>query len=177
MSVHELALRYSKAFFDLATNQDELQKQLAVLEYVNKLLTQKSAALFFSSPLISQEKKEKALTKILGEDSNPLTLRFFSFLMEKGRFHYLPEMTKEFKQMVDEKLGILEGNLVTSIPVNEETKIKLKDKLEKFFHKKIKLKESFDPKLIGGGVLLIGNKRIDFSIKGRLERLKTQLTT
>ena len=49
--------------------------------------------------------------------------------------------------------------------------------IEKASGRKVDATQRVDPELIGGLVLQAGSMRLDASVRGRLDRLRTELTT
>lgn len=176
MIIHEIALRYTKALTHLCKDKEEKLQRLKALEYVCHLLENDSkVSKFFASPEVTFVQKQKLLEKILDVKDDPLLLSYFSLLLKRNRFKFLPEIFSQFRKDVYAEQGISEGSLVTAQPQDSATKEKLIAKLEKLYDVKLKLEERIDPTLIGGGIIMIGNRRLDFSIKGKLQRLKKSL--
>jgi F-type H+-transporting ATPase subunit delta len=176
MIVSQIASRYSKALFQLAKSEDQLIRWDKDLAALSELL-EKNPKLreVLESPLVSSEEKNRTLSRIAQEKFDPQLMHFLSLLLEKGRFNYLPEMIKDYSKRVREKLDALLVRVVVPDYLDDETKEKLKNKLEKTYHKKIEFRVEVDPKMIGGLILIIGNQMLDFSIRGRLQRLKEAL--
>lgn len=176
MITHDIALRYAKVLFQLATNQEELKRQLDALEHLVSVLNHHPKIKhYFSSPHISVEQKGKVVAKSLGTHMDPLFVQYVMILLKKRWFNHLPEILKQYRQMVMEALGMIEGRLITAEPLDHSMKEKFKSKLEKIYQKKLKLKEETDSQLIGGGILIVSNRLIDFSIKNKLTKLKNDL--
>lgn len=176
MIITEIALRYAKALYRLAANQAEkeiffrdLTRVLVALNHVPK------AMCFFLSPQIDQSQKKKILEKCFGKDMDPKALAFLFLLLEKIRFNYFPQIVKEFSRMLDKELGRVESRLITAEPMSKGDIEQLKGKLEKVYRKKFVIQEEVDKRLIGGGILVIGNKLVDFSLRKQLQRLKEDL--
>ena len=167
-----IADRYTRALFHLEKDPEEWLKEL---EGLTAIFNAKLMA-YFTSPLVGWKEKEALLTKALKDKlDNPKLLHFLRLLLKKKRFAYLPEIVERFKSMVYKKLGMVEGVLVVPSPIDEETKKQMADKWEKLLGKKILLQEKMDKSLIGGGVFMFDHQRIDFSLKGKLERLQKSL--
>lgn len=162
----------------MAGSTQEREEQLREFELLLDLLKKNPKLLnFFSSSQISKDEKEQVLKKSLSGQFSPNVLRSLYFLIEKGRFIYLPQIIKEYRRKVIEELGVIEARLITPMAVQQATKEKLKGKLENAYKKKIALTEEIDPELVGGGILFIANRMLDFSVKGKLDRLKEDLLT
>lgn len=156
----------------MSTSEEDLVKQQKDLEFFVKVLAQAPELMdFFSSSHFSFQKKMESLKKNFADTFDDKLLNFLFFLIEKGRFKYLPIITKEFNRLVSQRFKFLDAHLITAFPFDVASKEKLKEKLEKFYNSKIKITEEIDPQLLGGGVLTVGNQQFDFSIKGKIDRL------
>lgn len=176
MNISEVAQRYAQAIFDLSSTQEEKKKRLENLEYIVQMLNEFPQFMrFFISPQILLKQKLNVLERITLSFNDSQLLAFISLVLKKRHFEELAEMVKAFRRMVDESLGYLTVRLITAVPLDDSVKAVLRDKLEKTYHKKVVFSEKIDPQLIGGGILLIGNQMIDFSVKNKLENLRTCL--
>jgi len=68
-----------------------------------------------------------------------------------------------------------EAEVITAIPLDNEDKLMLAQRLTEIFGKPIVLKPKVDPSIIGGIIIRIGDKLIDGSIRSKLEALKREL--
>jgi len=176
MRTNDIPYRYAKALFYLSSSHDELKQWLQKLqELIFIIFDHDKIKSFFLSPQVEKQEKEKILSKALKDKTEKKFLDFLSLLILNDRFSYLPEIAKIFKKLVEHTLGILEGSLITPKTLDKATFERLKLDLEKIYRKKVYLQEKSDPTLIGGGILMFGNRIIDFSIKNKLERLKRAL--
>lgn len=176
MITKEIALKYSRALFRIKHSQNEIEKMLVDLEFILAALNVRPGIMdFFSSPKISKKEKQQVLEKSFAEQIDPQILKFILFLVEKKRIVFFPAIVADFKQQLIERSGILQVLLITATQVDQDTRELLKKKLESAYEKKIEINEELDPKLIAGGILIFSNKLIDFSVKGKLDRLKKDL--
>ena len=172
----EIAARYSKALFQLESSLEEQENRLALLKgFADDFSKNNEIRNFFLSPQIPLEEKNRVIENGLKKTEDQLVIKFLKFLLLKGHLKLIPLITKEYEQEILEKKGILEGKLRTSIPIEKTVKEHLLKSLEKLFRKKIELKEIVDPSLIGGGVVSVNNQLLDFSLKGKLDKLKEDL--
>lgn len=164
------AVRYAKALFNSAVKvkQQELLSNFEELLYLcNKIPKLYS---FLNSPEISKQQKESLLKVPFKE--KPDFLDFLSLLLQKGRFKYLIDITEEYRNIYTSNYGMTHAHLTTAVSLDEGMKKLLKDKLNQIYNKKFELSYDIDPKIIGGGILVIANRMIDFSVKNKLNRLK-----
>lgn len=171
-----LASRYAKTVFQLAKTEESLKKYRKELECFGNILEKKPTIfLFFNSPQIPQKEKMAVLEKTMAKEFSPEIILFLKLLLKNRRFSNLSEIIHEFTRLVHEKLGIATAFLKSALPLNEEQKNGMIEKLEQFSGKQIELEEEVDPKLLGGGVLTMNHHFIDFSLKGKLTRLSDDL--
>ena len=103
------------------------------------------------------------------------TYRFLMILAENGRLEFFGKINRYFSSRCNERLGIAEITVVTTAPLSEELKAKIKLKMTQVTGKTITLKEEIDSSLIGGIVLKYGSKSFDGSVKARLDALKAEI--
>ncbi|MBA3815703.1 MAG: ATP synthase F1 subunit delta [Parachlamydiaceae bacterium] len=169
----QLAIRYAKALFhstEKTGQQDLLSCFEAFISLYNKM---PKLYAFLNSPEISREQKESVLRIPFKE--KPTFLGFLSLLMHKGRFKYLEAIAKEYHSIFTNTYGMTQAYLTTAVSLDEEMKEHLKEKLNRIYSKQFELICDVDPQIIGGGVLVISDYMIDFSVKNKLDRLKSQL--
>ena len=65
---------------------------------------------------------------------------------------------------------------VTAVPMSAALTDKLRGKMEQVTGKKVELKCSVDPSIMGGIVVKVNNEQFDTSLRTRLEELAARLT-
>ena len=98
-------------------------------------------------------------------------------LAENNRAGEVEEIAREFEQMVALEEGILDVELTTAVELSDEEARDVIKQIEKASGRKVEASRRVDPDLIGGIVLQAGSMRLDASVLGRLNRLRTELTT
>jgi F-type H+-transporting ATPase subunit delta len=172
----QVAARYSKALFKLAANPADLERREKDLEGVVEILRRHPKLGFLlSAPQIRAEQKKKVLENALAGRIDQKSLEFLYFLLEKGRMNHLEEISRQYRRLVKESLGVLEASLITAVPVDSVSRERLKSKLEASFRKKIEIKERIDSQILGGVILVLANQVLDWSVKDRLNSLKESL--
>lgn len=175
MKIFDVASKYSKALFNLTPSVQDLEKRLNQLQDILKLLDKPYLKNFFASPQISQQQKIEFLKEVLKKNVDNELLSFFLLLLDKKRLKYLPEIAKHYRELIRNKKGIIKARLLTAVPLDEKTRASLKEKLDKMYHKNIEIDNQIDPSLIGGGIIFIGSQMLDFSLNGKLNKLKKDL--
>lgn len=172
-----LASRYSKVLFHLDKHHHiDMEKRLDDFESLQKLFEKNPNLLkMLKFPLIDLEEKKELLKLALKETFDPLFFDFFFYIIKKEKLDYLDQIAIDYRTMVDDFLGIWEVKIVTAVPMELEMQEKLKNKLEKIFHKRLKINNITDPSIVGGVKLLFADHMMDWSVVGRLKNLKESL--
>ena len=99
-------------------------------------------------------------------------------LMEKrDRLEHLPIVAEIFRKLVDERNGILRGEVTSVKPLDFGSREKLKKALEQITSRKVELSYNENPELIGGFIVRLGSLTLDGSLGGALNRLAAYGTT
>jgi F-type H+-transporting ATPase subunit delta len=113
---------------------------------------------------------------VLGE-ADELVRNFLLLLAEKGRSGEVAEIAREFEALVAREQGILDVELTTAVELSAADFDQLVERIGKASGRKVRASRAVDPALVGGLVLEVGSRRLDASIRGRLDRLRQELTT
>jgi len=176
MIKQEIAYRYSKALFNQDLKKDHLEKRLNDFDHLLELFKNHPKLMkLLEAPQINVQDKERVFKTCFGDKFDSKFIDFFFYLIKKGRLNYLKQIELEYRLMVNQNLGIWEAQMTTAVPISQEIEKNLKEKLENFYQKKIRIKKEVDPKIIGGAILVVANHMIDWSVKDRLKNLKEHL--
>ena len=129
-----------------------------------------------TNPDTDSRVKADVLERVLGQ-ADELTRNFVRLLVEKGRAGELREVAQEFEALVAAQEGILDVELTTAQSLSDEEFGRIVGRIEAASGRKVQATRNVDPALIGGLVLQAGSMRLDASVRGRLERLRTELAT
>ena len=131
--------------------------------------------IMIKSPVIKADKKDKVLEAITAGRVSVITSSFNKLLLSKGREFYLPEIITAFIDQYKVYKGIHMVKLTTAVPVGEELKKSIMDKIGADKNlKNIELVTAVNEDLIGGFVLEIGDELVDASIAFDLNNIRKQ---
>jgi F-type H+-transporting ATPase subunit delta len=111
----------------------------------------------------------------LGGDEEPLFANFLQLVAEKGRAGELEEIAKEFERLMAREERRLTVELTTARELTDAEAKAILQQIEDAAGRKVEATQKVDPYLVGGIVLQAGSLRVDASVRGRLERLRTEL--
>jgi len=171
-----LAARYAKSILDLAIEKGQLEEVYNDMLFLQQAFrSSRELLVMIKSPVIKADKKDKVLDAIMAGKVSVITSTFNKLLLSKGREFYLPEIITAFIDQYKVYKGIHMVKLTTAVPVSEELKKTIVDKIsaDKSL-KNIELVTAVDEKLIGGFVLEIGDELVDASIAFDLRNIKKQ---
>ena len=104
-------------------------------------------------------------------------LNLILFMIRRGRIDDLAQVAAEFGRLVDQRNGIVHATATSALPLDTAEMKKLTARLEQMTGGTVELTVEIDPSLLGGLVVRVGDRLIDGSVRGRLERLRTQLVS
>lgn len=173
MSEFKVASRYAKSLIDLAQEQGNLDEIKVEMEQFMEVLKSNSELLaVLRNPIIKQDKKINILDGVFHGKLNPLVVSFFHLLIKKGRGEVLFSTSQEFIREYNEVKGIVKATVTSAAPMSETNLGTLRDQISKQINATIILENKVDPALIGGFIVTVGDRQIDTSILGKLNKLE-----
>ena len=115
------------------------------------------------------------ITKRLGASKIVRNLLFLT--ADHRRTQFIPEIVATFQQVIRQRQGVAQAAVTTAVDLNAGQKKELASALGKLTGKKIEIKYSQDPSLLGGVVVRIGDTIYDGSLRSRLNEIRNRLAT
>lgn len=163
--------RYAQALFELS-GADINGMVHELKDFVDAFKSSKELNSYLLDPRVKVDEKQKVIRNVLSDKLGKNVLNFILLLVEKHRIKELPEIYEQFIHIVNEKSNILEMEIVSAMPLDEDALQRIKDKFrQKYKASSVKTTETVDSSIIGGVKVTIGDKVYDGSIKGRIESL------
>jgi F-type H+-transporting ATPase subunit delta len=131
-------------------------------------------AALLDNPEIDSRLKADVLADV-ATGSDELIVNFLRLVAEKGRAAEIAEIADELDALVAAAQRILDVELTTATELSEDHYAKVISQIESASGRKVQASRKVDPDLIGGIVLQAGSMRLDASVRGRLDRLRTDL--
>lgn len=172
-----LAGRYASALFDLAseagTKEDgvtAVEDDLARLD--TALAESADLRALTTNPEISRAAKGAAIGGVAGLlGLSQLTQNFLGVLAENRRLSALKDIIRAFRVIAAAQRGEVGAEVASAHALTDAQLDQLKAKLTAREGRTVKLATRVDPGLLGGIVVTIGSRRIDGSIRTRLNSL------
>jgi F-type H+-transporting ATPase subunit delta len=170
------ARRYAQAVFEIALEDKELDGWQADLDKIVGAVSDSSFHAALDSPRIKIEDKARFLKERL-PGINPLALNLVQLLVARSGVGIITQIAAEYHRLVNEYHGIATADVVTAVPLDEEDKKRLAEKLGALVGVEIDMKTAVDPAILGGFVAHVGGKLLDGSTRSKLAALKKELAS
>jgi F-type H+-transporting ATPase subunit delta len=172
-----VANRYAQALFEVGEESGKLDvfnEELKAI--VDILIDNKDFYEALKSPLIQKYEKKTLLQNVFSNNVNIEILNFLSILVDKDRISMVDKIYEGFKALLNKKNNIIEAVAITAIAMKDDMLETLRDRLSEMTKKTVILKNEVNENVIGGVLIRLGNEEIDGTVKGRLEKLKEELS-
>ena len=165
--------RYASALFDLASEAGTVSSVESDLDNFDKALGESpELRALIRNPEISRSQIGAVMSGIADHlELSDLTKKFLGVLASNRRVSALPGMIRAFAAIAAAQRGEVQAEVASAHPLSDAQLTELEGKLRAREGRTVKLKSSVDPSLLGGLVVTIGSKRIDSSIRTRLNSL------
>ncbi len=171
-----VASRYAQALIRLGEENHKLDEYLHSLVRVqNTLAENKELAKFLEHPIISKEDKKEVVCNVFQSHISIDILNTLKVLLDRNRTYIFNSLISHYKELLNQKRNITMAEVITAVPINEDIKYKLKDKLQSQFNKNFQIEHRIDPEIIAGVIVKFGDRVIDGSIKSKLKNMKKHL--
>ena len=170
MSLETQARPYAQAIFE---HSEEWTEDLG--RVVNVIKQPNVARLIGSPKLAYKEKAEIFIGLFQGEIQNK-TANFLKVLGEAKRLSLLPDILNEYQKLLAKKNKLNNVLITTAFELSEAQEEQLDGLLKKRYGKNLSTKVVVNKDLIGGLTIKSGDEVIDLSTKGKLLKLKKQIS-
>ncbi len=173
----KVAEPYAEALFELSKLIQLIDRTSQDLKTVETII-KKSESLqsFLANPLIAINIKKTVLKNIFIDQVSTHVLNFLFILVERRRMILFNSIVNYYNNLVNELELVKLVTVYTVIPLNNEQKQALQNKLQIITNSKaIQLIIEIKSELIGGLIIKMGSKVIDMSIYGQLNQMSSYL--
>jgi|SRR5579884_406916 F-type H+-transporting ATPase subunit delta len=171
---------YARAFADVVmANRLDPSKTLAETQQIATLVREnKELREVWENPSIPAEQKRAVLDAIVKRAGISQPVRnFVAVVMDKGRMKFFGEIVEQFRQDLNQQLGIADAEITTARDLSTEERTGLERELAQATGKKIRARYEENRDILGGVIARVGSTVFDGSVKGQLERIRRQLVS
>ncbi len=175
-----IARPYAEAVYKLACEKNTLTQWADALANLDGVVGDSRVQLIISDPNVSAQQLEGLVLGVIGDKLDAGVANearnFIQVLVQNGRLELTPHIRGVYESLKREHEGTLEASVISALPISDEQVKTLVAALETKFMRKITAKVEIDPQLIGGVKIVVGDKVIDATVRGRLDAMATALT-
>jgi F-type H+-transporting ATPase subunit delta len=171
-----VARPYAEAAFKLALENHQLQHWSDMLSLIEAVVSDEQIASRIGDPNVDDHALESLILAIVGDRLDGPGRNLVQVLVQNGRLELVPHIRAMFDDLKREHEGVLEAKIISARPVGDEQIQPLLAALEKKYGRKVSAQIEVDPELIGGARILVGDKVIDATVRGRLDAMAAALT-
>lgn len=171
-----VATVYAQALYGLAKDEGldaSVLQQMAALD--EGFRTEPDYIRLLCAANLSKTERCKILDEGFRGKVEPCLLNFMKILTEKGYARHFADCCKAYREYYNDDNGIMSVTAVSAVTLSQEQKDKLSEKLSRITGKKIELTNRVDPEVLGGIRLDYDGKRVDGTVKNRLDSVRNLL--
>jgi F-type H+-transporting ATPase subunit delta len=169
------ARRYAEAAFEIALRDDQLDRWRDDLRLAAEVLASPDVARVIENPAVPARTRREIVAKSLGSRLLPSLQRLIELLVERGRIELLPRVASEYARLLSRHRGIVSAIVTSAIPLSDSETTAIRGQVERMAGSAVELETRVDAAIIGGLTVQVGDRLLDDSVRGRLERLRAQL--
>lgn len=167
---------YARALLGLAEEAEAAESVLEELEGLRALLDRlPELERLFASPLVEAEDKARMLEERLRGRAGDLVVDCLQVMNRKGRLGLVRELVTAYRELYEDARGIVGVRVVTAVPLTDEQRREIAEVASRITGKRARLDEAVDPSLLGGVVLYADDRKLDASVRRRVEEVGERL--
>jgi len=167
-----IARRYAAALFDLYQEGIDVTE---ALDRVAQVAENDDAKALLMNTQIAAEDRARAVLKAASA-SDEYVLRLVTLLASRNKATLLPSIYEILDRMVHDANAQVMVDVTVAEDLDAAIAGKLKDMIASGIGKQVELNVQKDASILGGMILNIGDRQIDYSVRGRLDGLKRALS-
>jgi F-type H+-transporting ATPase subunit delta len=171
------ARRYAEAAFEVALRDDTVDAWREELDAAAAIAADDEVGRMLANPAVPLETRTAMAATIFGAVVGQPVLNLIGLMLRRGRIYELSRVAAEFRRLDNVRQGITLATATSAAPLSQDEVRAVTARMEQLTGGRIELDVQVDPSLLGGLVVRVGDRLIDGSVRGRLERLRNQLVS
>jgi F-type H+-transporting ATPase subunit delta len=171
------ARRYAEAAFEVALRDGTVETWRSELDSAGEIAADETIGRALANPAVALEARTEMAESIFGKVVGRPVLNLIGLMLRRGRIEQLPRVAAEFRRLDNARQGITLATATSAAPLSPDEVRAVTARMEQLTGGRVELDLKTDPSLLGGLVVRIGDRLIDGSVRGRLERLRNQLVS
>ncbi len=173
MRAGTVARNYAEALRDLALRHEAVVAYGGLLDAVaGAVAAEPRVAAALASPRVTKQRKKRLLRDGLAGHAPGPFVAYLESLVQRGRQGMLPEIAREYEELVDQHLGRVHASVTTAHEVDEPAAREIAAALARLAGREVLPHFRTDPSLLGGLIVRVGDRVLDGSLRRRLLQLR-----
>lgn len=170
-----IARPYAKAVFEAAVASSKLAKWSEMLQLMATVALDKKTVDFLTSPQINTDEQVEFMLAVCGKLLDEQGQNLIRTLAHNKRLLALSDICALFELSRADYEKTLEVNVTSFSALSAAQQKSLIESLSQRFDRKVSLNVEIDGSLLGGAIIRAGDMVIDGSVRGKLNKLHTEL--
>ena len=171
-----IARNYAETLFALAGKGSDLRGWGAMItDIADAMGANPTLRLFLVSPRVGAAQKNAVLAAAFTDKMPRNFLRFLQSLVTHRRQMLIPEIAREYLDLVDAAEGRMHARVTVARETDEAGTSAIAQQLSRMFGKEVIPHLSVDPSIMGGVIVHVGDTVLDGSVKKRLMSLRRRM--
>ena len=176
MNTGHIATRYATALLEYAIEKEQVEEVYTRVKMLSAVFLEVPGLRNALQDLSVPKQEKRKIMHIACGESLPSTLEeMMDLILQNEREEHLQSIAQRFIDIYRDRFRIQAGKLITAVPVEDNTRNKLVERIQQITGENFEIESVVDPDLIGGFVLKLDDYRWDASVTGELQRLKKSL--
>jgi F-type H+-transporting ATPase subunit delta len=173
--ISTIARPYAEAVFRLAQGEGDFKGWSGQLKVASQVVADMNMRAFIADPNVPADQVSDLIVSILGDSLGKRGINFIKVLAANDRLMLLPEIEIQYEALKADAEGVIEAHITSAQQLSDEQVGGLIGALKSKYGRDVQVAVSVDASLIGGVVVAIGDRVIDGSVRGRLEKMAFSL--
>jgi len=169
------ARRYAEAAFELASRDGTLDRWRDDLETAATFLSDEGVTRVVGNPARPLAERHGVIDELIASRVSKPARNLVSLLSQRGRLDLLPGIAREYRRLLQRMRGVVTATVASAAPLTDDELAAVRGRVEQMSGSAVELETVIDESLIGGLTVRVGDRLLDASVRGRLERLRSQL--
>lgn len=170
-----IARPYAEAVFKLAAQANALPAWADAIANIDGVVADSRVQALISDPKVSAQQLEGLVLGVVGDKLSGEARNFVQVLVANNRLELMPHIRAHYEALKREKEGVLDAKIISALPIDDAQVKQLVAQLEKKYQRKVTAQVETDASLIGGVKIVVGDKVIDATVRGRLDAMAATL--
>jgi F-type H+-transporting ATPase subunit delta len=174
------ARRYAEATFEIARRDGTEDAWAAALGAASHIFGSADVLRILENPALPLPGRLGAARAALGAMpiAQPVGAQLpnlVGMLVARSRVSLVPAIASEYGRLLERQRGVAAAVVTSAVPLTADETAAIGARIEAMTGSTVSLRTAVDPALIGGVTVRIGDRLIDASVRGRLERLRDRI--